>query len=51
MPRRASFVRDSVVTSPKLSAAIQAAFQGSREPLALDSLLMQLAEGLIETGR
>jgi hypothetical protein len=42
------FVRDPVTTSPKLSAAIQAAFQGTREPLALDSLLVQLAEGLIE---
>jgi AraC-like DNA-binding protein len=32
----------------KLSAAITGAFQGAREPLALDSLMVQLAEGLLE---
>ena len=32
----------------KLSAAITGAFQGTREPLALDSLMVQLAEGLLE---
>jgi AraC-like DNA-binding protein len=42
------FVREPVTTSPKLAAAIQAAFQGTREPLALDSLLVQVAEGLLE---
>jgi AraC-like DNA-binding protein len=41
------FVRDPVVTNTTLSAAIQAAFQCSREPLAMDSLMVQLAEGLI----
>ena len=32
----------------KLSAAIISAFQGTREPLAIDSLIVQLAEGLME---
>jgi AraC-like DNA-binding protein len=40
-------VRTPVVTSPKLVAAITAAFAGGREPLAADSLVMQLAEGLL----
>ena len=42
------FVREPVTTSPTLAAAIQAAFQGTREPLALDSLLVHVAEGLLE---
>ena len=36
------FVREPVTTSPTLAAAIQAAFQGTREPHALDSLLVDL---------
>jgi AraC-like DNA-binding protein len=43
------FVRDPVVINLKLSTAIASAFQDAREPLAIDSLVMQLAEGLIET--
>jgi AraC-like DNA-binding protein len=49
--RRASslpFVRTPVVVNPKLAAAITGAFQSTREPLAIDSLITQLAEGLIE---
>src|SRR5262245_27711678 len=42
------FVRPPVVMNRKLSAAITGAFQGTREPLALDSLMVQLAEGLLE---
>lgn len=42
------FVRVPVVMNPKLSAAITSAFQGTGEPLAIDSLVVQLAEGLIE---
>jgi AraC-like DNA-binding protein len=42
------FVRTPVVINPKLSAAITSAFQGAREPLAIDSLVVQLAEGLID---
>jgi AraC-like DNA-binding protein len=41
------FVRDPVATNTTLSTAIQAAFHGTREPLALDSLMVQLAEGLV----
>jgi AraC-like DNA-binding protein len=42
------FVRRPVVMSQKLSAAIVNAFQSTREPLAIDSLIVQLAEGLME---
>jgi AraC-like DNA-binding protein len=42
------FVRTPVVMSRTLSAAITGAFQGTREPLAMDSLMVQLAEGLLE---
>ena len=42
------FARTPVVASPKLSGAITAAFAGGREPLAIDSLVVQLAEGLID---
>jgi AraC-like DNA-binding protein len=45
------FVRTPVVMSPKLSAAITGAFQSAREPLAIDSLMVQLAEGLIDADR
>jgi AraC-like DNA-binding protein len=42
------FVREPVVTSPKLAAAIRSAFADDREPLALDDLIVQLAEGLLD---
>ncbi len=42
------FVRTPVVISPKLSDAIAGAFEGGREPLAIDSLIVQLAEGLVD---
>jgi AraC-like DNA-binding protein len=42
------FVRTPVLISPKLSAAITSAFQSTREPLAIDSLVLQLADGLID---
>jgi AraC-like DNA-binding protein len=42
------FVRTPVVMNPKLSDAITGAFEGSREPLAMDSLVVQVAEGLLE---
>ena len=42
------FVRTPVVTNSKLSGAITAAFEGGREPLAIDSLIVQVAEGLFE---
>lgn len=46
------FVRAPVIMNQHLnqhvSAAIMGAFHGTREPLAIDSLVLQLAEGLIE---
>jgi len=42
------FVRTPVVMNQKLSAAIISAFEGSREPLAIDSFIVQVAEGLME---
>ena len=42
------FVRTAVVISPRLSRAVTSAFQSTRESLAIDSLVLQLAEGLIE---
>lgn len=42
------FVRNPVATSAKLSAAVTSAFRGTREPLEIDSLIVQLAEGLID---
>ena len=46
------FVRNPVIMSQhvnqRLSAAIMTAFHGTREPLAIDSLILQVAEGLIE---
>lgn len=42
------FVRRPVVRSPRLANAITAAFVGGRDPLALDSLVVQMAEGLLE---
>jgi AraC-like DNA-binding protein len=42
------FVGTPVAMNRKLSAAISNAFQGTREPLAIDSLIVQLAEGLME---
>jgi AraC-like DNA-binding protein len=37
-----------VVTSSKLSQAVTGAFEGSREPIAIDGLIVQLAQGLLE---
>ena len=49
-PRSCSlpFVRTPVAMNRKLSAAITSAFEGTREPLAIDSLIVQVAEGLME---
>jgi AraC-like DNA-binding protein len=41
------FVRTPVAVNRKLSRAIMRAFQSTREPLAIDSLIVQLAEGLM----
>lgn len=42
------FVRTPVLTNPKLSEAVTAAFEAGREPLAIDSLIVRLAEGLLD---
>ena len=42
------FLRHPVATNPKLSAAIRTAFRGDLEPLAIDDLVVRLAEGLLE---
>ena len=42
------FVRTPVVLNPRLAAAVTSAFQSARDPLAVDSLVLQLAEGLTE---
>jgi AraC-like DNA-binding protein len=42
------FARNPVVTNAKLSAAISGAFHDTREPLAIDSLVVRLAKGLLE---
>ena len=42
------FVRNPVMASSKLSAAVTSTFQCAREPLAIDSLIVQLAEGLLD---
>lgn len=42
------FVRTPVLMSPTLSDAVTGAFEGGREPLAIDSLVVQVAEGLLE---
>ncbi|GHP01088.1 AraC family transcriptional regulator [Reticulibacter mediterranei] len=42
------FVRMPVVRNQKLSAAIISAFEDIHEPLMIDSLVVQLAEGLME---
>src|SRR5262249_49113929 len=42
------FVREPVTMNRKLAAAISSAFEGTREPLAIDSLIVQVAEGLLE---
>ncbi|MGA7671623.1 MAG: AraC family transcriptional regulator [Nitrolancea sp.] len=42
------FARNPVATNAKLAEAISSAFVDDREPLAMDTLLLQLAEGLLE---
>jgi AraC-type DNA-binding domain-containing proteins len=45
------FVREPVATNPRLSRAIQGAFRFPLEPLAVDSLTLDLAEGLLDGER
>lgn len=41
------FVRDAVSRNPLLARAIEAAFRGPLEPLAADSLIVEVARGLL----
>jgi len=47
-PASLPFVREPVSSNPTLARAVTAAFQAAPEPLALDALVLRLAEGLIE---
>lgn len=42
------FVRDPVVTNTKLATAIRSAFGDGDDPLAIEDLLLHVAEGLLE---
>ena len=47
-PAPLPFAREPVSRNPTLARAVAAAFQAPAEPLALDALVLRLAEGLIE---
>jgi AraC-like DNA-binding protein len=47
-PAALPFVRTPVLESPTLAGAVTAAFQAPAESLALDTLVLRLAEGLLE---
>ena len=47
-PAPLPFVRESVSNSSRLARAVTAAFRVAPEPLAIDALVLRLAEGLIE---
>jgi AraC-like DNA-binding protein len=47
-PAPLPFVRDHVSGNPTLARAVRAAFRSPAEPLALDGLILRLAEGLME---
>lgn len=47
-PAALPFAREPVSRSPTLARAVTAAFVAPAEPLALDALVLRLAEGLIE---
>jgi AraC-like DNA-binding protein len=47
-PTPLPFVREPVSHNPTLARAVSAAFRSPPEPLALDALVLQLAEGLLE---
>src|SRR5438309_8845627 len=46
-PTPLPFVRQPVAVSPRLAAAVNDAFNSSLEPLARDTLIVRLAEGLL----
>ncbi len=47
-PRVLPFVRDPVIDSTTLASAVRAAFRFRPEPIAIDSLIVQVAAGLID---
>jgi AraC-like DNA-binding protein len=47
-PAPLPFVREPVSRNPTLARAVTAAFRFALEPLALDALVLRLAEGLVE---
>lgn len=47
-PAPLPFVREPVSSNPTLARAVTAAFRSAPEPLALDALVLRLAEGLLE---
>jgi len=47
-PAPLPFVREPVSANPTLARAVTAAFRVAPEPLALDALVLRLAEGLLE---
>jgi len=50
-PHPLPFLRDAVLTSRRLAAAIDEIFRAPLEPLAVDSLVVELAEGLLDGAR
>jgi AraC-like DNA-binding protein len=50
-PTALPFVREPVLESPALARAVEDAFRLPPEPLALDALVLQLAEGLLQAER
>jgi AraC-like DNA-binding protein len=48
-PASLPFAREPVSRNPALARAVTAAFRTALEPLALDALVLRLAEGLIES--
>ena len=49
--RRLPFVQQSVFTSARIAFALRQAFAGDGTPLAIDDLVLTVAEGLIEHDR
>jgi AraC-like DNA-binding protein len=47
-PTPLPFIREPVARNPTLRRAVTAAFRSAPEPLALDALVLRLAEGLME---
>jgi AraC-like DNA-binding protein len=47
-PAALPFVREPVLATTPLAAAIEAAFRDAEEPLAVDSIVLRLTEGLLD---